>query len=65
MSYTRKYSIQGKFRGIKEEWRNKIDMRFIESKNKRADINSTISIIVLNLSGLKNPVKRQKLVRLD
>ena len=43
----------------KEKQRNKRDMRHIENKKQVGRLNPTISIIILDVSGLNNPIKRQ------
>lgn len=39
-------------KAVKEEQKKKKDMRRIENKNKMADINPTILIMMLNVKGL-------------
>ena len=41
---------------IKEQ-RYKKDMKYTEHKRKMAAVNPTISIIILNVNGLNNPIK--------
>lgn len=47
----------------KEKPRSKKDMRH-RKQSKMVDVNPTISIIILDVSGLNNPIKRQ-IFRLD
>ena len=58
--YTRKYSLNAK-ESNKEEIKGHKQMKHLESKNTVADINSATSMIILNINGLNNLIKRQRL----
>ena len=58
--YFRKYSFRVKESSEREkEEQNRHKAQ--KTKSKMADVNSTISIITLNVNGLNNPIKRQRL----
>lgn len=46
---------------VKEEQRNKKDMRLIENKEKSGRQKSTILIMALKVNGLNNPIKKKRL----
>lgn len=54
----KQYSIR---KEAEEEKRNKESMGEIETKNKDSNLNPTMSIIILNVNGLNNLIKRQRL----
>lgn len=53
--YNRKYSFNED-----EEQRNKKDMRHRKQKSKMADVNPALSIKIINVDALNNPIKRQR-----
>lgn len=54
----KQYSIR---KEAEEEKRNKESMGEIEKKNQDSNLNPTMSIIILNVNGLNNLIKRQRL----
>lgn len=55
--YIKKYSLNAKESSRRETEEQEKDMRQ-KAKSKMADVNPTTSILTLNVSGLKNPIKR-------
>ena len=48
-------------KAVKKEQKDKKDKWHVEKIRKMVTINSTLTIIVLNINRLNNPIKRQRL----